>query len=648
VPATRLLVVADSKMLAALANGLREGGKFDVLTVPLAEIASAEAAAERADALVIFYGTPDKALPAALQALSPKVRERGGRVVAVLQREQAALRDECFKAGASDLLYMPMPKDQFLARLVSSVGLSWAPEAGTPAAVSVATRTATSKVEYAAVSPAGVESPGELPMKTGETVRVTWATFQAWGLVVRGGPSVQIRFAGLAPDEEALIRDWLKGGGKAAVAGPAVPAPPAAAPKLSAVPQGGPPPGFADRKPIRPQTQARPTPRITPPLMAPVGNGASAAPFPSAPKPAADKTPPAKPVPVGKPAAPAAEAKPVLAGLFDESAAAPEAAAEAAPSGPSWPSAVQTAVAKAAAFEFIRSRTVPADMPSALAASAKKIAGMLSSGERAALEKAGPESHFADALAARISLDAATTEGVVLYSSKGKPNVDSAAITTLTQMADLAAARLQQEANAAIGKNQVEQLQMITAASAALSRDVLSFKETADRLRGVGSSHRLGAGGLDPDMILPGQQARPRTVAAPSGPLPVRAELRDFQGLEARGGSKKGVLILTAVLFAAALAYGTFAILPRTKVIPADAAGPNVVRIEVSGPSALVTVTQAWADNPQPQLGKLLEVLKSLEVQSAIIRLPSGANVGVLDVKGLKLVSTGKPPAAPK
>src|SRR5712691_1707926 len=377
-------------MLAALANGLREGGKFDVLTVPLAEIASAEAPAERADALVIFYGTPDKALPAALQALSPKVR----------QREQAALRDECFKAGASDLLYMPMPKDQFLARLVSSVGLSWAPEAGTPAAVSVATRTATSKVEYAAVSPAGVESPGELPMKTGETVRVTWATFQAWGLVVRGGPSLQIRFAGLAPDEEALIRDWLKGGGQSAVAAPAVPAParPAAAPKPFAVPQGGPPPGFADRKPIRPQTQARPTPRITPPVMAPVGNGASVA---AAPKPAADKTPPARPVPVGKPVAPAAEAKPVLAGLFDESAAAPEAAAEAAPSGPSWPSAVQPAVAKAAEFEFIRSRTVPADMPSALAASAKKIAGMLSSGERAALEKAGPESHFADALAAR-------------------------------------------------------------------------------------------------------------------------------------------------------------------------------------------------------------------------------------------------------
>jgi len=135
VPATRLLVVADSKMLAALAAGLRDGGKFDVLPVPLGDAASAQAAAASADALALFYGAPDKPLPAALQALAPKVRERGGRVVAVLQREQTAQRDECFRAGASDLLFMPMPKDQFLARLVAAVGLSWSPEAGTPAPV---------------------------------------------------------------------------------------------------------------------------------------------------------------------------------------------------------------------------------------------------------------------------------------------------------------------------------------------------------------------------------------------------------------------------------------------------------------------------------------------------------------------------------
>src|SRR5204862_6843760 len=35
VAAPRLLILADPKMLPALANGLREGGRFDVLPVPL-------------------------------------------------------------------------------------------------------------------------------------------------------------------------------------------------------------------------------------------------------------------------------------------------------------------------------------------------------------------------------------------------------------------------------------------------------------------------------------------------------------------------------------------------------------------------------------------------------------------------------------
>src|SRR5438105_998101 len=205
-------------MLAALAAGLRDGGKFDVLPVPLGDAASAQAAAASADALALFYGAPDKPLPAAVQALAPKVRERGGRVVAVLQREQAAQRDECFRAGASDLLFMPMPKEQFVARLAGSLGLSWSAEVGAQAPVSVATRSAASKVDQATVSLAGVEAPRELPLKSGETVRLAWGAFQHWGLVVRGAPSAQIRFAGLAPEEEAQIRDWLKSGAGEAAA----------------------------------------------------------------------------------------------------------------------------------------------------------------------------------------------------------------------------------------------------------------------------------------------------------------------------------------------------------------------------------------------------------------------------------------------
>ena len=57
-------------MLPALASGLREGGRFDVLTLPFGD-AGASAAAQRADALAVFYGMPDRPLQTALQALAP-------------------------------------------------------------------------------------------------------------------------------------------------------------------------------------------------------------------------------------------------------------------------------------------------------------------------------------------------------------------------------------------------------------------------------------------------------------------------------------------------------------------------------------------------------------------------------------------------
>src|SRR5438477_10274949 len=181
-------------MLPALAGGLREAGKFEVVAVSLADAAAAQAAAANADAIAVFYGGPGAPLPAALQVLAPKVRDRGARVIAVLQREQAAHRDECFRAGASDLLFMPIPKDQFVARLARSVALAFSQDGGASAAVAVATRGSTSRLDRAAVSALGVEAPVQLPIKAGETVRLSWAGFQAWGLVVRGAPSTQIRF----------------------------------------------------------------------------------------------------------------------------------------------------------------------------------------------------------------------------------------------------------------------------------------------------------------------------------------------------------------------------------------------------------------------------------------------------------------------
>src|SRR5438477_5710594 len=159
-------------MLPPLANGLREGAKFDVLTLPFGDPGAA-GAAQRADALAIFYGTPEQPVRVVLHSFAA-VRARGGRVVAVLQRDQAAQRDDCFKAGASDLLFMPFPKEQFVSRLADAVVLTYAPERGAPSAVQVGARGNLVQLAQATVTAAGVHAAAGLPFQAGETVRLSW------------------------------------------------------------------------------------------------------------------------------------------------------------------------------------------------------------------------------------------------------------------------------------------------------------------------------------------------------------------------------------------------------------------------------------------------------------------------------------------
>jgi hypothetical protein len=639
-------------MIPALAGGLRDGGRFDVTAVSLAEPGVAQAAAERAEALAVFYGAPGAPLSAALQALAPKLRGRGGRVVAVLQREQAAQRDECFRAGASDLLFMPMPKDQFVARLAASVGLAFAQEGGALAAVAVAARGSSSRLDRATVSPAGVEAPSQLPLKAGDTVRLSWGAFQSWGLVVRGGPSAQIRFAGLAPEDEAKIREWItSAGAQAPTEIAAQPAPsPQRAPAADAPPQppagrsapgAGPPPGFADRRPARPQT--RPVPR----------------PVAANPTPAAGTTPVARRVDAAPRVAPPIMAPPPsgqngsggLSSLFDGDGASPAAAAPAAqraavPEGPPWPAPVSFPLCKAAAIQLLADETVGRDVPKNIAASARKITGMLSVGERASIQRAGQDSHFVDALAARILLDAAAAEGTRLASAGAAPVVEADSLAALTKIADEAAGRLQKEANSAIAKGEVESLQLVTAASASLSRDLLNLKETADRLRGVGASPRLG-GHLDPDMLLPGQQPRQRPPPGPLAPVPVKAELRDFQGLDHKPGRSKGLIALVVVAGAIAAAANAFYFaVPHQQQVAVEGAGAGVQRIAVSGTSAVVTVTPEWLAAGDANLARLLRVLRAEKVTKALLTLPNGTSAGIVDVVSGK--ASGLPVAPQK
>jgi hypothetical protein len=401
-------------------------------------------------------------------------------------------------------------------------------------------------------------------------------------------------------------------------------------------PGAGPPPGFVDRKPIRPQARTAPRPSGTATPVAgnpPVARSAAAAETTSR---------------VPGRLSPTSNAAGALDNLFEGGAAPPVepvAQKKPVPHGPPWPGAIDAAVCKEAALQLLTDDTVGHGVSAHMAASARKVTGMLSPGERASIERTGPDGHFADTLAARIALDAAAAEANRLGSGGITPTLDTEALSALTKVADEAAARLQKEANAAIGKGEVEHLQQITAASAALSRDLLNLKELADRFRGVTSAPRLGAGALDPDVVLPGQQPRPRAPVS-QAPAPMKAELRDFRGLDHKpAGRGKGVIAF--LLFAGAVAAAANAFyfgMPRRDQVSVEGTGAQ--SIHVTGTSALVMVTPEWLAATDTNLPKLVQALRSRQVKKAILMLRNGTAAGVVDVAAGKILGGAAPTAA--
>jgi DNA-binding response OmpR family regulator len=634
-------------MLSSLAAGLREGGRFEVAVAPLTDPTAAQAAASDADAVALFYGAP-----AAVQALAARVRERGGRMVAVLQQDQVVHRDECFRAGASDLLFMPMPKEQFVARLARAVELSFDDAPGTPTRVSISARAATFELLDAKVTAAGVDAAADPRVAVGETVRLDLGGFQVWGLVARAGDRVQIRFAGLTPDEEGRIRRWMEQGATGAQplgeGPPAAPAAPRDDVPLLTPPSTSPvtPPEIAvDRKAPRGSTRPLP-PRGPPPIMTP----------PSVPpvRPAArleDGAAPTPAVPISAPpaSATAPNAAAPLTDLFGEGSE-PEAPPPAPiPAGPSWPAAYSFGACKSAALMLLQDKTSVPEASPAIVTSARRITAGLGSAEREALQNAGSESAFADVLAARVALEAATADGAKLLSATRAVTVDASAFAATMKVADDAAARLQKEANAAVTGGEVETLQLVTATSSALSRDILAFKEIADRLRGLAAAPRLGAWSLDPHLEIPGHPSRPAAVGKPIEKQ-LRPELRDFQSLdEPRSGTwSRRLLVLGVIVFAILVANALYFSVPHPDVIAADAAGPNVQSIEVVQQDALVTVAPPWLQHPDVQLQKLLPILRERGVVRATLFFPNGRLAANLDVRTGKLSGMAAVPPAPK
>ncbi|MFL5408610.1 MAG: hypothetical protein ACJ79O_22535, partial [Myxococcales bacterium] len=457
--APRLLVLADPKMLPALANGLREAGRFDVLPIPLSDGGAAAAAAPRADAVAVFYGAPGRPLAATVQMLATTVRGKGGRIVAVLQGENAAQRDECFRAGACDLFFMPMRKEQFVSRLEATVSLAYTPQPGARADVQVSSRNAQVKLTGAIVSAAGVQAEAAVPFSPGETVRISveanGTPLQIWGLVATSTPETRIRFAGLTPAEEARVQEWVK---KAAASAPGTAsaavtasAPLAAsgvagseAPTVTSTrtvpgaPLAGPPPGFSDRPRVRADTAgASPKPQA----LAVTEDGAAELPdlseLPTPPMVSPVDLVQERPPPAtanGEPRTPPA-ASGVDASIFD-GIHTPSAVPPAAVQPVVWPVLLPLEVARRAVLAALFPAEERGDLAKEVVISADKVAASISSGERAVIEQQGPGSHFADAAGERVVLDVARAEGARLVAASEPSKVDDAAVKALTQRVD--------------------------------------------------------------------------------------------------------------------------------------------------------------------------------------------------------------------
>jgi len=152
-------------------------------------------------------------------------------------------------------------------------------------------------------------------------------------------------------------------------------------------------------------------------------------------------------------------------------------------------------------------------------------------------------------------------------------------------------------------------------------------------------------------MLTAQAKQRRRRLARPKAPVsqapaPVRAELRDFRGLDHKP-SGRGKSVFAVLLFVAAVvavANGFYFGIPRQRPVATEASGAQT--INVSGASALVTVNPDWLPARDANLPRLVQALRARQVKKAVVMLPNGTSVGIIDVASGKLVGASSPTAA--
>jgi predicted ATP-grasp superfamily ATP-dependent carboligase len=82
---------------------------------------------------------------------------------------------------------------------------------------------------------------------------------------------------------------------------------------------------------------------------------------------------------------------------------------------------------------------------------------------------------------------------------------------------------------------------------------------------------------------------------------------------------------------------------PHHEEVAVEATGAQ--RINVTGSSALVTVTPEWVAAKDTNLPRLLRALRERKVQKALLVLPNGASAGIVDVASGKAMGMATPAA---
>lgn len=684
-----VLVVGEPEVTAALRDalvalslGVRTCRPAEAVAALKAEPMAAVAVAPFADgASARFVGHLVQALRPDCPPVVAALGKRPG-----TQEYDAALRDQCFIAGAADVSVDAAPDD--LAARVDAVLHGWVrtpPRRDRQTPVKAQRGRQVLELRPIDLDPTGVGLATVEGLHAGELLRLTLALpgleLVTWGRVAEAEGSPGVRFLGLLAEERARLAAALQSIPRAT----APEAPPVAAPSPAPAPAASQGPSEASRAVPRPPPVLRPSPALQAPLVPPAPDAAPgglpelptpavaatplSAPTPSAPaaalRDAPTPLPPpslqddrsATPPPVAAPAPPSsgiANAIGELLGDAPEPAPLPEAPEPAGPASEAdvlaalldsalehrWPlesydpAATQTALTMAVSLGLVAEE--PGAPPGDLVI---EFARDLSPLERRFFEpEPPPEIPDADlarrGLALRLRLLAVQRDGEARLDASGvKLVVDDQAMAALALQADTLLGELQRIVDGFVGTGQLHRIKDVNQFKVSVTRALADVRSVASRLKGEQVAGGGNAALLDVAELVPGM-GPPVRREPPKEPdrkpdLPRPSFASGVETTVAQRRRRRLAAMITFIVVGGALAVLTW---PRgPQVLTLDTLGnpPGVVSalVQDGGTKARLVVQAGWKPDAA-QLARLRAAATQAGIHAIIVTDVENRQVG--------------------